>query len=104
MNGLLVLAFVAVAAYQYWWFVHSRALLRAWAAGNHFDLLKCRRPWFFIPWRMWFTTSKAQAVFQVTVFDPSVKRVRTGWVRFGSYWTGLLDDEAVDVTWDHPTG
>jgi hypothetical protein len=44
------------------------------------------------------TTSKGQTVYRVTVEDKP-GRLRTGWVRCGGWWLGLMSNH-VEACWD----
>jgi hypothetical protein len=54
-----------------------------------------------MPLGMFFTTSRSQVVYHVAVYDGSLKRIRSGWVRLGTYWTGAMDGDAIEVRWEH---
>jgi hypothetical protein len=53
------------------------------------------------PLAMYFTTTRNQVLFHVAVYDPSLHRIRSAWIRFGSRWLGLLDADAINVEWEH---
>jgi hypothetical protein len=80
-----------------WHFSRSRRLLEKWAAENGFRIIESsyrnlvRGPFFW-------TTSKGQSVYRVTVEDATGQR-RSGWVRCGSWLLGLWSD-SVQVRWD----
>jgi hypothetical protein len=88
-----VLFFVLIV----WHFSRSRGLLEKWAAANGFRIIESnyrnlvRGPFFW-------TTSKGQTVYRVTVEDARGQR-RSGWVRCGGFFLGLLSDR-VTVRWD----
>lgn len=103
MNGgasqiltIAAIVFLAIIA-MVWHFSRSRSLLENWAAENGYRLLSSqyrnfsRGPFFW-------TTSKGQTVYRVTVQDRD-GGTRSGWVRCGSWWGGLLSDK-VQVRWD----
>lgn len=93
---------IALAIYlSYRHYVKARALLQAWADANHYKILHATRSWGFMPLGMMFTTSRYQIVYHVAVFDASLKRIRSAWVRLGTYWTGSMNDDAVEVKWEH---
>ena len=91
--AFVVFAIVMIA----WHFSRSRSLLDQWAADNGFRIIESsyrnlvRGPFFW-------TTSKGQTVYRVTVEDGSGRR-RSGWVRCGGWFLGLLSDR-VQVRWD----
>ena len=91
--AVIILAVIAMV----WHFRRSRSLLEDWAAENGYRLLSSqyrnfsRGPFFW-------TTSKGQTVYRVTVQDRD-GATRSGWVRCGSWWGGLLSDK-VQVRWD----
>ena len=99
----LVLCFVVVALACYLGYRHianARALLQEWADANDYKLLHASRA-FVMPWGMWFSTSMYQVVYHVAVYDRSVKRIRSAWLRLGTYWTGSMNGDAIEVKWEH---
>jgi len=98
---LPLLLIFAAAFYCYWYYSRSRSLLQDWLDANGLKLLHVKRGSPIMPLAMIFTTSRNQVVFHVTVYDTSMHRIRSAWLRFGSFWWGLLDADAVDVTWEH---
>jgi hypothetical protein len=101
--GLLPLCLVAIvlaACYGYRHHLKARALLQAWADANSFRILHATRR-LTMPLGMFFTTSRSQVVYHVAVYDESRKRIRSGWVRLGTYWMGAMDGDAVEVRWEH---
>jgi hypothetical protein len=102
MENLQSLAFIAlvlllVAAGFAWHFGRSRSLLQRWADDNGFRIVRSeyrhllRGPFFW-------TTSKGQTVYRVTV-EGKAGDVRSGWVRCGGWWFGLMSDQ-VEARWD----
>jgi hypothetical protein len=94
---LLLSVTALVIGLLYWHFSRSRSLLEQWAADNGFELLRSeyrtlRRGPFF------WTTSRGQTVYYMEVRDHQ-GRTRTGWVRCGSWWWGLMSDK-VEVRWE----
>ncbi len=91
--AFLIFGFVMIA----WHFSRSRSLLEQWAAANGYRIISAqyrnlvRGPFFW-------TTSKGQTVYRVTVEDAD-GRQRDGWVRCGGWFLGLLSDR-VQVRWD----
>src|SRR4051812_45417745 len=99
MEGLLFLGAMAVLViFVMWWhFDRSNSLLRQWAANNGYHIVRqeyrhLRKDPFF------WTSTKGQTVYHVTVEDSTGSR-RSGWVRCGGWWLGLLSDH-VEVRWD----
>lgn len=99
MVGLIVLLLVGYLGYRH--HVKARSLLQAWADANGYQILHARRSNLLMPLGMYFSTSKHQVVYHVAVFDASIKRIRSAWVRLGTYWTGSMDGDAVEVRWEH---
>jgi hypothetical protein len=89
---------VLVIGILYWHFSRSWSLLRQWTADNGYELLRAeyrtfRRGPFF------WSTSRGQTVYFVEVRDRR-GHTRTGWVRCGSWWLGLMSDK-VEVRWEN---
>ena len=102
MDFLLpVFAFAAVAAFvglMIWWhFSRSDSLLQQWAQRNGYRLVRREYRSFFKGPFFW-TTSRGQTVYYVTVEDAEGNR-RSGWVRCGGWFLGLLSDN-VEVRWE----
>ncbi|HEX7348027.1 MAG TPA: hypothetical protein VF264_00060 [Rhodanobacteraceae bacterium] len=97
----LLLICIGIPAWITWTFVRGRRVLREWAKSNQFDLLEFHSPALFMPWRIWLRTSRTQQVYQIKVFDPATRRIRTGWVKFDSLF-GFPQSDLADVTWDAP--
>jgi hypothetical protein len=76
----------------------AKALLQEWAQTNHFRIVRARLC-IFMPWRIYFTTTKYQVVYQVSLYDESTHRIRAAWVRLGTRVWGVMDSGAVDVEW-----
>lgn len=72
-------------------------ILNGWASRNGYRVLNRDYAWFFKGPFFWSTT-RSQVVFRVTVQDGSGVP-RSGWVRCGSWWGGILSDDA-EVRWD----
>jgi len=94
----LFLPVLALIVGAIWWhFSRSASLLERWAEEHGYRILDreyrtLRRGPFF------WTTSKGQTVYRVTVEDKA-GYARTGWVRCGGWWLGLLSDH-VEARWD----
>jgi hypothetical protein len=80
-----------------WHFARSAAILKKWADENGYDILEKSYCHFFRG-PFFFRTTKNQTVYRVTVRDKR-GNVGTGWVACGSWWWGLLSDQA-KVRWD----
>jgi len=74
----------------------SRSVLGGWAAANGFEIVRSDQRYFSRGPFFW-TTSKGQTVYYVTVRDAQ-GGLRSGWVRCGSWWFGLWSDRA-EVRW-----
>lgn len=97
---LLCTAAVAVLV-VYWHLRRVREVLARWAALHHFKVLDYSRL-FLPPWPpaiVLVSTSKSQVLLRVRVYDERIHRIRHGWVRLGSWWWGLLDEDAVEAFW-----
>ena len=93
---ILLVAIVAIGSMA-WHFSRSRSILEQWAAEQGFEIVhreyrSFRRGPFF------WTTSKGQTVYYVTVRD-STGNQRSGWVRCGGWFLGLMADKA-EVRWE----
>jgi len=92
---LFILGLVIASAV--WRGNRSRDLVERWARENGFRLLSAENCWFSNGPFFW-TTSKSQVVFRVEVQDER-GQVRSGWVRCGSLFGGLLSDQT-EVRWE----
>ena len=93
-----IFAFLAVAVLSLRWFYsRSAQILDHWATDNRFVIVSRERRVFRRGPYAW-TTGKGQDVYRITVEDMD-GRTRSGYVRCGSLWSGLLSDKVV-VTWD----
>ena len=81
-------------------YVKARELLQAWADGNGYKILHATRP-LFVPFNVPLGATKYQVVYHVAVYDDAVKRIRSAWVRLGTYWTGSMEADAIKVVWEH---
>ncbi len=88
---------VFVGLMMWWHYSRSDSLLRQWASRNGYRLVSqeyrylLRGPFFW-------TTSRGQTVYRVTVEDEG-GNLRSGWVRCGGWFLGLLS-ENVEACWD----
>jgi len=100
-TGFQIFLFVVVAIFVVgsivWHFSRSRSVLEQWAEQHGFEILHSeyrnllRGPFFW-------TTSKGQTVYYVKVRD-SHGAERSGWVRCGGWFLGLMTDKA-EVRWE----
>ena len=97
--NLLLLAALLVAAFLLLHYRRARALLDDWIGSQQLQLLHAHLA-LAPPLSMLLTTSKAQVVYRIRVYDPAQQRIRSGWLRLGGYWRGLADAEASTVRWD----
>jgi len=98
IGELLIIALVAASFV--WFFVRSKTLLQKWAAENGFQITHYERKWLFFtgPFK-WWTTSRNQTVYFVRVRDRDGYE-RSGWVRCGSFFGGVLFSDKTEVRWD----
>jgi hypothetical protein len=75
----------------------SEALINGWARANGLTIVD-KESRTFLRGPMFWTTSKGQTVYRITVRDQYGSQ-RTGWIRCGGRWMGLHSDK-VDVRWD----
>jgi hypothetical protein len=88
---------IAIFLISRWHFSRSAGILQQWASENGFEILeKSYRHFFRGPF--FFRASKHQTVYRVTVRDKA-GNVGTGWVACGSWWWGLMSNQA-QVRWD----
>jgi hypothetical protein len=80
-----------------WHFSRSHSMLQRWADRNGYHIINRHYRHLFKGPFFW-TSSRRQTVYSVTVVDQHGRR-RTGWVRCGGWFLGLLSDH-VDVRWD----
>ncbi len=80
-----------------WHFSRSNSLLQQWARRNGLRIIQQEYRHFFRGPFFW-TTSKGQTVYYVTVEDQQGNR-RRGWVRCGGWFLGLLSDH-VEARWE----
>jgi hypothetical protein len=94
---LVLVLLVCVLALWGWHFSRSRKMLEQWAHANGLTLIGVERR-FLRRGPFWWRTNKGQEVFRVTVRDGS-GQVRSGYVRVGGWFLGLLSDQ-VTVEWE----
>jgi len=81
---------------MHWHLLRSDYLLEKWADQNQLRILKRSYRWLFKGTLFWSVFSRA--VYRVTVEDQA-GHPRSGWVRCGGWFWGLLSDDVV-VRWD----
>lgn len=89
--GILVIGSIV------WHFYRSRSVLQQWADEHGFEIIRSEHR-HLIRGPFFWTTSRGQTVYFVYVRDHKGK-VRTGWVRCGGWFLGLMTDEA-EVRWE----
>jgi hypothetical protein len=98
-SALMIMLFVVFAVGVLWWrHARSNDLLERWAERNGYQIIR-RQYRFLFRGPFFLTTARGQAVYYVTVEDRE-GTVRNGWVRCGSWWFGLLSDQA-QVQWEN---
>jgi hypothetical protein len=93
----VALVVVVIVLGLVWHFERSNSLLHQWAAQNGYRIISQKYRNFFKGPYFW-TSTRGQTVYYVVVEDPD-GNTRSGWVRCGSWWFGLLSDN-VEVHWD----
>ena len=94
---VMMLVAVLVVASIAWRVSRSRSILHEWAADHGFRLIYYEYRWF-VRGPFFWTTSKSQTVYRVTIEDGRGS-IRKGWVRCGTWLAGLWSRQ-VDVRWD----
>jgi hypothetical protein len=97
--GIAVMVITLVVGFHVFHSNRGLAILKKWVARNGFQLLDYRRPFYsggFSP----FSTSRGQVVYSVKVRDASGDE-RTGWVRCGSFFGGVLFSDEAEVKWEN---
>jgi hypothetical protein len=95
IGGALLATFAIVGAV--WHNRRSSTLLDGWARANGLQILSQSKCWFFRGPFSWSTTD-GQVVYRVVVRDGG-GRTRTGYVRCGGRWSGMLSDNT-EVRWN----
>lgn len=105
MNVKIWIVLIAgIIAYTIWWFYRTRTMVNRWAEHNRLKMLDYSVLPFppYPPIMVALTTSRNQLIVRMRVYDDSIHRIRTGWLRLGTFWWGLLNVDAVEVFWsDH---
>jgi hypothetical protein len=96
-----LISIVLVAAFLImitrWHYRRSAAILQKWADDNGYQIVEKELRHFF-KGPFFFTASKHQTVYRVTVCDEAGQE-RSGWVVCGGWWLGMWTDHA-KVRWD----
>lgn len=103
ITGALVLGLVWIALFLGWnrlFMKRASSILEKWAAANGLEILDCQRPFYSGAFN-WWTTSGGQVVYSVRVRDKKGHE-RSGWVRCGNYWNGVLSSDKIEVKWNEP--
>lgn len=93
VGAFAVLAVLAIVLH----FGRSGSLLQQWAMKNDYQIIRQEYRSFFKGPFFW-TSTRGQTVYYVVVEDSDGNR-RSGWVRCGGWWLGLLSDN-VEVRWE----
>jgi hypothetical protein len=80
-----------------WHLTRSRFILEQWAEQNGFTIVSTERR-LFRRGPFLFKTGDNQEVYYVRITNHE-GRQKTGYVRCGSFWLGVLSDKA-EVRWD----
>ena len=80
-----------------WHYGRSAAILQKWADDDGYQIVEKELRHFF-KGPFFFTASKNQTVYRVTVIDKAGQE-RSGWVKCGGWWFGMWTDQA-KVRWD----
>lgn len=97
---LLVAA--GTALYTLWWLRRIRHMVGRWAERSGLRVLDYRLLWLPSSRRAAFVvlcSSRNQVVVSLRVYDPHTHRIRTGWLRLGGFWFGLINADAAEVFW-----
>jgi hypothetical protein len=94
---LLVAIGVIIVGSIAWHFSRSRSILEHWANEHGFEILHSEYRNFFRGPFFW-TTARGQTVYYVRVRDRQGIE-RSGWVRCGGWFLGLMADKA-EVRWE----
>jgi hypothetical protein len=99
MEALFAVAAIAVLiGLSFWWqSSRSSSLLQRWAEENGYRIVRREYRTFFRGPFFW-NSSKGQTVYYVVAEDSAGAR-RSGYVRCGGWWLGLVSDR-VEVRWD----
>lgn len=99
---LWLLLAVAAVLYTLWWLRRIRQMVGRWAERSGLRVLDYQLLWVPSARRAAFVvlcSSRNQVVVSLRVYDPHLHRIRTGWLRLGGFWLGLIDVDAAEVFW-----
>ncbi|MFC5525320.1 hypothetical protein ACFPPA_06150 [Rhodanobacter ginsengisoli] len=98
---ILIVMAAGIIAYTTWWFHRTRTMVDRWAEHNGLKVLDYSIMPFppYPPIMVTLTTSRNQLIVRMRVYDDSIHRIRSGWLRLGSFWWGLTNIDAVEVFW-----
>ncbi len=96
-----IVMIAGIIAYTTWWFHRTRTMVNRWAEHNGLKLLDYSIMPFppYPPIMVTLTTSRNQLIVRMRVYDDSIRRIRTGWLRLGTFWWGLTNIDAVEAFW-----
>jgi hypothetical protein len=77
----------------------AKAILRSWAAEAGFQVLNFQMKYIDTGPFKWWTNGRGQVVYRVRVRDDSGKE-RSGWVRCGAHFGGVIFSKESEVRWD----
>ena len=77
----------------------SQSIIQKWAAQNGFQLLRCQQKFLGTGPFRWWTSSRSQTIYSVTVRTPDGCD-RSGWIRCGSFWGGIYFSNDAEVRWE----
>jgi hypothetical protein len=80
-------------------FSRSKDILKKWADSNKFEILHSERRLFSTGLFKWWHISRGQHLYFVRVRDEA-GRERSGRVRCGSFFGGVLFGDDVEVRWN----
>jgi hypothetical protein len=94
---LLVIICIGGTIILRWNFKKTRQILGKWAKDNNYQILSSEHR-IFTKGPFFWTSSRQQSVYYVVVRD-SHGHEKSGWLRCGDYWFGMLIDR-VEVIWE----
>jgi hypothetical protein len=95
--GFLLVVIGGVVAYVTWCCSRSKSILRHWAEDSGFEIMDSRLQPLSNGAFDWIS-SNGQTIYHVRIRDRE-GRERSGWVRCGSFWSGVLSDKT-EVKWE----
>jgi len=100
MAGAVLCAILAISVVIAWsWLFQARArsIVQKWASEHGYVVLEFESPFHTGAFR-WWTTSRGQVVYCITIRDGAGSE-RKAWVRCGSYGSGVLFNDQIEVRW-----